>query len=404
MARLELFSEPTEWQAAMHSCQCVVHLAARVHDMRADAQVQSEYDHINVDGSRFVAEQAQKANVQRLLFLSSIKVNGEGAGRPYQSGDLPDPKDAYGRSKWAAEQSLRELCARRGMGLVVIRPPLVYGPGVKANFRRLMRLAGLGIPLPIASIANRRSFIGVSNLVDFIEICLTHSAASTDTWLVSDGEDLSTPDLLNRLSALMGRPLRMFGIPPVWLRRLARPLALSGMVDRLERYASSRLLRGAAEARVETALYRGRGIGTNRCRYPRRANQMSLVETSILLATFCASLLGSRVVWRYALQSKLLDVPNIRSSHAVPTPRGGGLAIALAFFAGTSALLLLGLLDRKVMLALAGGGAIAWVGFLDDHHQVSARWRFGVHLAAAIFVVAVLGAIRLGPFPWFGSG
>lgn len=232
-ARLELFSEPPEWQAAMHSCHCVVHLAARVHDMRAGAQVQSEYDHINVDGSRFVAEQASNANVQRLVFLSSIKVNGEGGGRPYESADLPDPKDAYGRSKWAAEQSLRDLCAKRGMDLVVIRPPLVYGPGVGANFRRLMRLAGLGIPLPVASIANRRSFIGVSNLVDFIEICLTHSAASTDTWLVSDGEDLSTPDLLNRLSALMGRPLRMFGIPPVWLRRLARPLALSGMIDRL---------------------------------------------------------------------------------------------------------------------------------------------------------------------------
>ena len=130
---------------------------------------------------------------------------------------------------------------------------------------------------------------------------------------------------------------------------------------------------------------------------------MSLVETTILLATFCASLLGSRVVRQYALQSKLLDVPNVRSSHAVPTPRGGGLAIALAFFAGTSALLLLGLLDGRVMLALAGGGgAIAWVGFLDDHHQVSARWRFGVHLAAAIFVVAVLGAIRLAVFRAFG--
>ena len=233
MARLEMFSEPTEWQAAMRSCRHVVHLAARVHDLRADAQVQSEYDHINVDGSRFVAEQALKANVQRLLFLSSIKVNGEGGGRPYESGDPPDPKDAYGRSKWVAEQSLRDLCARRGMGLVIIRPPLVYGPGVKANFRRLMRLAGLGIPLPIASIANRRSFIGVSNLVDFMETCLTHSAAATETWLVSDGEDLSTPDLLNRLSALMGRPLRTFGISPVWLRRLARPLALSGMLDRL---------------------------------------------------------------------------------------------------------------------------------------------------------------------------
>jgi Fuc2NAc and GlcNAc transferase len=132
---------------------------------------------------------------------------------------------------------------------------------------------------------------------------------------------------------------------------------------------------------------------------------VSLVEAAILLATFCASLLGSRMVWRYALQSKLLDVPNVRSSHVVPTPRGGGLAIALSFFAATSVLLVLGLLDRKVVLALAGGGgAIAWVGFLDDQRQVSAKLRFGVHLAAAIFVVAVLGAIRLDVFRGLGPG
>jgi nucleoside-diphosphate-sugar epimerase len=233
MAKLELLSEPAEWQAAMRSCRCVIHLAARVHELRADAQIQSEYDQINVEGSRFVAEQASKANVQRLVFLSSIKVNGEGGGRPYAIGDLPDPEDAYGRSKWAAEEILRKVCAKRGMGLVIIRPPLVYGPGVKANFRRLMRLADLGMPLPIASIANRRSFIGVSNLVDVIETCLTHPGAAADAWLVSDGEDLSTPDLLRRLATLMGRPLRMFAIPPVWLRRLARPLALSSTVDRL---------------------------------------------------------------------------------------------------------------------------------------------------------------------------
>ena len=131
---------------------------------------------------------------------------------------------------------------------------------------------------------------------------------------------------------------------------------------------------------------------------------MSLVEAAILLATFCASLLGSRVMWGYALQRKLLDVPNVRSSHVVPTPRGGGLAIVLSFFAASSALLMLGLLDRKAMLALAGGGAIAGVGFLDDHSQVSAKWRFGVHLAAAIFVVAVLGAIRLPIFRGLGPG
>jgi Fuc2NAc and GlcNAc transferase len=131
---------------------------------------------------------------------------------------------------------------------------------------------------------------------------------------------------------------------------------------------------------------------------------VSLVEAAILLATFCASLLGSRVMWRYALRRKLLDVPNVRSSHVVPTPRGGGLAIVLSFFAAISALLMLGLLDSKAMLALAAGGAIAGVGLLDDHSQVSAKWRFGVHLAAAIFVVAVLGAIHLPVFHGLGPG
>jgi nucleoside-diphosphate-sugar epimerase len=230
---MDLSSNPSDWQAAMHSCQAVVHLAARVHQFAREAEIQSEYDRVNVDGTRFVAEQALRANVRRFVYLSSIKVNGEGCDRPYRSSDVPDPKDPYGRSKWAAEQSLRALCARSAMELAVIRPPLVYGPGVKANFRRLMRFAHSGMPLPLASIANRRSLIGVTNLVDFIEACLLHPAASADTWLVSDGEDLSTPDLLGRLSRLMGRPSRMFRFPPAWLRGVARPLGLAGAVDRL---------------------------------------------------------------------------------------------------------------------------------------------------------------------------
>ena len=145
--RLELFCEPIRWQEAMRGCQGVVHLAAHVHQMRADARTKSEYDRINVDGSLFVAERALQAGVQRFVFLSSIKVNGEGSDRPYRSGDAPEPRDAYGRSKWAAEQRLAELCANSRMGLAIIRPPLVYGPGVHANFRRLMRLADLGMPL-----------------------------------------------------------------------------------------------------------------------------------------------------------------------------------------------------------------------------------------------------------------
>lgn len=233
IAKLELFSEPMEWQAAMGACRCAVHLAARVHQSPADGRNRAEYDRINVDGSLFVAEQALKAGVQRFVYFSSIKVNGEGASEPYRSSDVPAPRDSYGRSKWAAEQTLRALCTDQPMSLVIIRPPLVYGPGVKANFRRLMRLAEWGAPLPIAAITNRRSFIGVENLVDFTEKCLTHPAASASPWLISDGEDLSTPDLLLRLATLMGRPSRMFRVPPTWLRRLARPMALVGTVDRL---------------------------------------------------------------------------------------------------------------------------------------------------------------------------
>ncbi len=131
---------------------------------------------------------------------------------------------------------------------------------------------------------------------------------------------------------------------------------------------------------------------------------MSPVETCIILATFCASMLGSGAVRRYALHSKLLDIPNVRSSHAVPTPRGGGVAIALAFFAATSMLVLSGVMDSKAMLALAGGAAIACIGYVDDRHQVSAIWRFAVHLAAAIFVVTVLGEIHLAVFSGLGSG
>ncbi len=217
----------------MRGCRAVVHLAARVHQFGRDAAVEADYVRANVDGSAFVAEQASMAGVPRIVFLSSVKVHGEGGAKPYGAGDPPDPRDSYARSKWAAEQRLRELCAAGAMELVVIRPPLVYGPGVKANFLRLLRLAESGMPLPLRNVSNRRSMIGIANLVDFIETCLIHAQAPSSPWLVSDGEDLSTPDLLVRLRRLMGRRERMFGVSPAWLRRIAAPLALGGAIQRL---------------------------------------------------------------------------------------------------------------------------------------------------------------------------
>jgi UDP-glucose 4-epimerase len=217
----------------MRNCRTVVHLAAAVHKFGSDGRLESEFNRINVEGTRFVAQQAIDAGVRQLIFLSSVKVNGEGGDRPYQVDDAPEPRDAYGRSKLAAEGVLRSLCADGAMALVVVRPPLVYGPGVKANFLRLMRLADSGIPLPLALITNRRSLIGVLNLVDFIETCMVHPDASKQVWLVSDGDDLSTPELVGKLSRLMNRPVRMFGFSPDWLRRLAYPVALAGVVDRL---------------------------------------------------------------------------------------------------------------------------------------------------------------------------
>ena len=201
--------------------------------MSRDPEADEAYHRINVEGSRILAEQAANAGISRFVFLSSIKVNGDGAERPYQSTDLPDPRDPYGRSKCEAEKAVREVCGRRGMEYVVIRPPLIYGPGVKANFRKLMRLVDLGLPLPLGSIENRRSLIGLSNLVQFIETCMIHPKAADQTWLIADDECISTPELLRKLAGHMHRRSQLFHFPPRWLRRLGALFQMSAQIDRL---------------------------------------------------------------------------------------------------------------------------------------------------------------------------
>jgi nucleoside-diphosphate-sugar epimerase len=244
---LRLMVHPEKWRSMMMGAQCVVHLAARVHKLKVDPRAQAAYHEINVEGSRFVAEQAVLAGVKRFVFLSSVKVNGEGGELPFRATDEPDPQDAYGISKLAAERIIREVCDLGNIECIIIRPPLVYGPGVKANFRRLMSLVDLGLPLPLGSIRNQRSLVGLSNLVSFIEHCMTHPLAGGKTWLIADDESISTPELLRRIAHHMSRRMRLIPFSPKWLRHLAVPLQLRAEIARL----CDSLLVDSSPARIE---------------------------------------------------------------------------------------------------------------------------------------------------------
>lgn len=213
----------TDWTAALDGADAVVHLAARVHVMRdTEANPLQAFRAVNTLGTLHLAEQAAAAGVKRLIYLSSIKVNGEGSRVPYRETDTPAPEDAYAVSKWEAEQGLREIAARTGLEVVILRPPLVYGPGVKANFLSLMNAVEKGLPLPFGLIRNRRSLLYLGNLVDAIRVCIEHPAAANKTYLLSDGEDVSTTELIRRLAKAMNRPARLLPIPPVLLTALAR--------------------------------------------------------------------------------------------------------------------------------------------------------------------------------------
>jgi nucleoside-diphosphate-sugar epimerase len=222
-------------RGALAGVEAVVHLAGRAHVMRETASgAEAAFRGANVDATRHLALQAAAAGVRRLVFLSSVKVNGERTGdRPFTEADAPAPADAYGRSKWAAERALREVASDSGLEAVVIRPPLVYGPGVKANFLRLLRLVERGVPLPLASVRNRRSLVSVWNLCDLITLVASHPAAAGRTFLVSDRHDLSTPGLVRAIAAAMGRPARLYRFPVAILRAAARAVGQRAAVDRL---------------------------------------------------------------------------------------------------------------------------------------------------------------------------
>ncbi len=230
-------SSDTDWTVALKNVEQVVHLAARVHVMNDKSpDPLAEFRRVNVEGTAALARQAAVAGVRRFIFLSSVKVNGEltEAGHPFAADDAPAPEDSYGVSKYEAEQLLRQIAAETGMEVVIIRPPLVYGPGVKANFESMMRWLARGVPLPLAAVTNnRRSLVALDNLVGLIVTCLNHPAAANQTFLVSDGEDLSTVQLLKRMGAAMGHPARLFYVPPALLRLGATVLNKPGFYQRL---------------------------------------------------------------------------------------------------------------------------------------------------------------------------
>ena len=233
---LEGLAEQSDWRAALAGIAVVVHAAARVHVM-ADTATDplAEFRRVNVQGTLNLARQAAAAGVRRFVFISSIKVNGESTqpGHPFTADDAPAPLDPYGISKGEAEQGLRELSAQTGMEVVIIRPPLVYGPGVKANFAAMMRWLQRGVPLPLGAIHNQRSLVALDNLVDLIVTCMTHPAAANQTFLVSDGEDVSTTELLRRMGQAMNRPARLIPVPTSGLKLAATMVGKQDVAQRL---------------------------------------------------------------------------------------------------------------------------------------------------------------------------
>jgi len=269
----------TDWSKALAGIDGIVHLAARVHVMRESvADPIAAFRQVNVAGTERLARQAAEAGVKRLVYISSVKVNGEGTeirgrrseirdqrsevrgqrsgdggrrsevrdqrseagnriedrgGAVFSEKDVPEPHDPYAVSKWEAEQVLRDVEADTGLEVVILRPPLVYGPGVKANFLRLFKIVERGIPLPFAKIDNQRSFIYLDNMIDAIITCINHPGAAGQTFLISDGEDVSTPELIRRIALVLGKPARLFSIPLFLMRLTGKLLGKSAVTDRL---------------------------------------------------------------------------------------------------------------------------------------------------------------------------
>lgn len=224
----------TDWSTALHSIDVIVHLAARAHilnDSAADSL--AVFRRENTASTLNLAEQAASSGVRRFVFISSIGVNGIGNDRPFRHDDRPNPSEPYAISKHECEVGLREIAGRTGMELVIIRPPLVYGPNAPGNFARLVQLVGKRIPLPLASVRNRRTLVALRNLTDLIALCMRHPSAAGETFLAGDGEDLSTPDLIREIAGALGIRPALFPFPVSLLLGASRLVGKEAPFQRL---------------------------------------------------------------------------------------------------------------------------------------------------------------------------
>ncbi|MEQ8182878.1 UDP-glucose 4-epimerase family protein [Marinobacter salarius] len=226
----------TDWRGTLQNVNAVVHSAARAHVMRDGAtDPLAEFRKVNVEGTLNLARQAVEAGVKRFVYLSSIKVNGEqtSKGSSFSEEDTPAPEDSYGISKMEAEQALRELSRDSDMAVVIVRPPLVYGPGVKGNFAKIIKLVEKGLPLPLGALHNKRSLVALDNLLDLIVTCIDHPAAANQVFLAGDGQDISTTELLQGVGQVMGKPVRLVPVPNGMLMFGAGLLGKKAVAQRL---------------------------------------------------------------------------------------------------------------------------------------------------------------------------
>jgi UDP-N-acetyl-alpha-D-quinovosamine dehydrogenase len=231
--KISSIDDKTDWTNALIGVDMIVHLAACVHVINHTAGALSVLQLVNVNGTERLAREAALANVRRFIYMSSVKVNGEGRATSYTEKDKPEPMDPYAASKCESEKILHAIAHETGLEVVIIRSPLVYGPRVKANFLRLFELVKSGIPLPLSSVNNRRSLIYIGNLVDAIVTCMKNDRASGQTYFVSDGDDVSTPELIRRMGYALGRPVRLFPFPSVLLKMAGIITGKSVAIDRL---------------------------------------------------------------------------------------------------------------------------------------------------------------------------
>jgi len=227
---IESINGDTDWKNILEGVNTVVHLAARVHVMKdSSSNPFDEYRKVNVIGSECLALKAAECGVKRFIFMSSVKVNGEENVSAYKESNAPAPRDLYAISKLQAEQRLMKIAAESGMELVILRPPLVYGPGVKANFLELVKITNKGWPLPLANVNNQRSFIYLGNLVDAVK----HPRAAGQTYFVSDDEDLSTPELVRKIASALNKSPRIFPFPRLLLFKIGKIIGKGSSVERL---------------------------------------------------------------------------------------------------------------------------------------------------------------------------